>query len=148
MDDARLAAVAALIELARSPHFQDRADAGHGLVCFADVPAAREALLALVLDAGDTYVTRTTAEALLRRGEATSLAVLSAGAATADAEQLDQFYSALSDVHGVFERDRDAAVATCRTFANDPDEQVRSGATALVDALGALRPTLRTAESY
>src|SRR5690349_16008675 len=105
MTDARQAAVTALIELARSPRWHDRADAGHGLASFTDVPAAREALLDLVLDAGDSYVTRATAAALFRKGDTGSLAVVSAATATAvDAEQLDHVYDALCEVLGVFER--------------------------------------------
>ncbi len=92
----------ALIGLARSPHWRDRADAGHGLVRFAEVRAAREVLLELVLDAADTAVTDATAEALLRRGDAAGLAVVCAATAAADDEQRDHLFSVLSDVVGVF----------------------------------------------
>jgi hypothetical protein len=39
-EDARKAVVTALVRLAASPHYQDRADAGRSLASFADVPAA------------------------------------------------------------------------------------------------------------
>ncbi|GIE92468.1 Resolvase, N terminal domain [Actinoplanes regularis] len=69
-DEARRAVVATLIGLAGSPNYRDRADAGRSLAIFAEVPEAGKALLNLVLDAGDTFVTRETATALLRRQDA------------------------------------------------------------------------------
>src|SRR5690349_16364572 len=83
-DEARRAAVAALIELAGSANYRDRADAGRSLASFAEVPEAGRTLLGLVLDAGDTFVTRVTAEALLRRQDTVGLAVVAAALAEAD----------------------------------------------------------------
>lgn len=77
-DDARKAVVTALVGLAASPHYQDRADAGRGLAGFAYVPAARPVLLELALDPANTFVTQETAEALFRRGDAEGFAVMSA----------------------------------------------------------------------
>ncbi|MFF4330661.1 hypothetical protein ACFYZT_29645 [Streptomyces sp. NPDC001591] len=54
---------AALAE-ASSPSSMQRARAGRDLAFFADVPEAAEALVRLLLDVGDTAVTRQTAEAL------------------------------------------------------------------------------------
>jgi hypothetical protein len=61
-NEARRAVVAALIELAGSPDYRDRADAGRGLASFAEMPEARGPLLELALDDRDTFVTRVTAE--------------------------------------------------------------------------------------
>jgi hypothetical protein len=66
-DEAQPAAVAALIGLAGSADARDGADAGRSLASSAEMPEAGRTLLGLVLDAGDTSVTRMTAEALLRR---------------------------------------------------------------------------------
>jgi hypothetical protein len=145
MTGARDAALTALIGLARSPHFRDRADAGHGLARFTDEPAACEVLLELVLDAADTGVTYETATALFRRGDAGALAVLSAATAGAEDSQHDHLHDALHTVL-LYERDRDAALAICRTLTGDPDEQVRSGAEVLVAELLALRPPFRNAD--
>jgi hypothetical protein len=73
-NETRLAAVAALIRLAGSVDHRDRTDAGRGLASFAEMSEARAPLLGLVLDAGDTFVTRATAEALLRRQDSAGLA--------------------------------------------------------------------------
>lgn len=148
-DDARQAAVTALVRLADSPHFQDRADAGRSLASFVDVPLARQVLLELVLDTGDTFVIEETTEALLRRGSAEGLAIVCVGAATAEGEQADHLYGALCSTLGVFERDRDAAVATCHDLMDDPaqDDQTRDGAAALVAALTELHPALIAAET-
>jgi hypothetical protein len=80
----RTAVVEHLNALARSDDFQDRAAAGRALAVFADVPAAQEPLLALVLDAHDTYVTRTAAEALLRRQDGVGYRLVSRAIARAD----------------------------------------------------------------
>ena len=134
----------ALVRLAASPHYDDRADAGRALASFADVPAARPVLLELVLDPADTFVTQETAEALFRRGDAVGLAIVSAAVASADDEQADHLHAALHAVLGMFERERDAAVQTCRELAQDPAQpvEVRDGAAALVADLTVLRPSL------
>ncbi|SFR10580.1 hypothetical protein SAMN04488564_103428 [Lentzea waywayandensis] len=148
-DDARQAAVTALVRLAGSPHYQDRADAGRSLASFADVPLARQTLLELVLDTADTFVIQETTEALLRRGSAEGLAIVCVGAATAEGEDADHLYGALYSTLGVFERDRDAAVATCHDLMNDPaqDHQTRDGAAALIAKLSGFRPALLASET-
>ncbi|MDX8142279.1 hypothetical protein SK854_09160 [Lentzea sp. BCCO 10_0061] len=143
-DDARQAAVTALVRLAASPHHRDRADAGRGLASLADVSAARPVLLKLVLDPADTFVTQETAEALFRRGDALGFAVVSAAVTAADDEQADHLDAALHAVLGVFERERDAAVRIFRELTQDPAQpaEVRDGAASLVADLTALRPSL------
>ncbi|HEX5115468.1 MAG TPA: hypothetical protein VFW65_09770 [Pseudonocardiaceae bacterium] len=145
---ARQVVVTALAELARSPDHRDRADAGRGLAAFADLPVARDVLLDLVLDAGDTFVPPATTEALLRHGDAAGLAIVCAGVATAECERLDRLYAAVHSVLGAFEHDRDAAVVTCRGLLDDTaqTEQVRAGATRLIAVLTELRPPLDAAQ--
>lgn len=63
----RRAAVVALGELGRSGDFRDRANAGCGLAAFAEMEEAVGPLLELVLDHENTFVTRVTVQALLRR---------------------------------------------------------------------------------
>jgi hypothetical protein len=134
-DEARRAAVAALIGLAGSPHYRDRADAGRSLASFAEMPEAGRALLVLVLDAGDTFVTRATAEALLRRQDAIGLAVVASALAAADPNHADWIHTAVLDVFMVFARDRDAALRECELFTRGADEQVRRGGHGLIDML-------------
>jgi hypothetical protein len=144
--DTRHAAVTTLVALASSADARDRADAGRCLASFCDVAAARAVLGKLVLDADDTFVTVETAEALLRRRDVTGLAILAAGAAAAEFEQVDWLYAAVHSVLGVLERDRDAAVVICQALCEDPDQgdQVRTGAARLLAMLAELQPVLLT----
>ncbi|MEV6561451.1 hypothetical protein AB0M22_37425 [Nocardia sp. NPDC051756] len=143
--DARNAAVAALAELARSTDVRDRADAGHGLAAFAEIPDARAVLMPLVLDAEDTFVTVVTAEALLRRKDVVGLSIVAAAFSEADANQSEWIGTALQDVYGVFADERDAAVRVCTTLTRDPDPRIRSGATDLITLLNRIEPVLHSA---
>ncbi|GLY54770.1 hypothetical protein [Lentzea sp. NBRC 102530] len=147
-DDARQAVVTALLRLAASSDHRDRADAGRGLASFAEVPAARRKLLELLLDTADTFVTDETTEALVRRGDAEALAIVCAGAAQAGHDHVDHLYGTLCSTLVVYESERDAAVAICQTFLDDParDEQTRTGAAAVIAALTELRPVLLLAK--
>jgi HEAT repeat protein len=148
-NEARHAVVAALIELAGSPDYRDRADAGRSLASFAEMPEARGPLLELVLDDGDTFVTRVTAEALLRRQDSAGLAVVASALGTVGPDHpnhADWIHTAVLDVFMVFSRDRDAAVRVCEVLARDPDEQVRCGADQLIAALAGINPILRPAQ--
>ena len=71
------------MELAASRDYRDRADAGRAMASFADVPEARGPLVRLVLDRDDTFVTRATAEALLRRRDSAGVAAVAGGSAGA-----------------------------------------------------------------
>ncbi|MCB5165029.1 hypothetical protein LG634_09335 [Streptomyces bambusae] len=77
----RLAAVEALGRLGRSDDYRDRAAAGQGLAGLAEEPEAFGLLLDLMLDSGDTYVTRVTAQALLRRMDRSGLAAVASALA-------------------------------------------------------------------
>lgn len=146
-NEARRDAVAALVRLAESPDYRDRADAGRSLASFAEMPEASGPLLDLVLDAGDTFVTRATALALLQRHDLAGLAVVATALAAADPATADWIYSAVCDVFMVFARDRDAAVRECEALAQDPDEQLRGGAVQLIAMLAGINPILRPAEN-
>ncbi|MEU0797308.1 hypothetical protein ABZ342_45215 [Amycolatopsis sp. NPDC005961] len=149
--EARRAVVEALIELAGSPDYRDRADAGRSLATFAEMHEARGALWELVLDDRDTFVTRVTAEALLRRHDSAGLSVVASALAAMGPghhtpSQIDWIHAAVRDVFMVFARDRDAAVRVCEVLARDPDAQVRAGADQLIAALAEIDPILDPAE--
>lgn len=141
--DLRNATVAALGELGRSRDFRDRADAGHGLAAFAEMPEARGPLLDLVLDPGDTFVTRRTAEALLRRTDGAGLTIVASALAVADANHSDWIHTAIVDVFSVFSVDRDRATRWCEELSRSEDARVARGAGELHEALAEIDPVLR-----
>ncbi|WP_327099248.1 hypothetical protein OIE68_10860 [Nocardia vinacea] len=145
-NEVRGAVVARLIRLAESADCRDRADAGRCLANFAEIPEARGPLLGLMLDAGDTFVTYATAEALLRRQDVVGFAAVASGLAAADPNQGDWIQTAVLDVLGVFSRDRDAAVRECETLTGALDELVRHGASQLIAMLAEINPILRPAQ--
>jgi hypothetical protein len=95
-----------------------------------------------VLDAGDTFVTHATAEALLRRKDIVGIAIVASALAVADPNHNDWICTAAIDVFGVFSRDRDAAMRDCEALTRDPDERVRRGADELIDILAEVEPVL------
>lgn len=96
-----------------------------------------------MLDAGDTFVTRATAEALLRRQDTAGLAVVAWALAEADPNHADWIGTAVIDVFGVFATDRDDAVRVCEALARDHDEErVRRGAARLIATLVRINPVL------
>ncbi|MFD4395110.1 hypothetical protein [Kitasatospora sp. NPDC058478] len=143
--DMRRAAVAALAELGRSRDYRDRADAGRALAGFAELREARRPLLALVLDAGDTFVTRVSAQALLRRNDLAGLAIVASALAVADDNHGDWIHTAVRDVFGVFADDRDDAVRLCEELSRAADDRVALGARRLRDSLAGIDPVLRPA---
>jgi len=114
--DRRLAVVAALVELATSDAWLDRADAGRALASFAELPESREPLLRLVLDAEDTFVTRVTAEALLRRNDRAGIAIVAEALAAADFQHGTYIHEAVEAVFLVFASERDQAMAICEAL--------------------------------
>jgi len=138
----RRAAVAALVGLVGSRDYRDRADAGRAMSSFADVPGAAATLLGLVLDGGDTFVTRVTAEALLRRQDEAGLAVIAEALVTADVRHSTHIHDAVVAVFGIFAGERDDAVRVCEALAADPNEQVREGTVVLVEMLNEINPVL------
>lgn len=102
-NESRRAVVAALIELAGSPDYYDRADAGRALSSFAEMTEAQGPLLNLILGDGDTFVTQVTAEALLRRQDSAGLAVVASALSaigSVDPNHVDWIYTAILDVFG------------------------------------------------
>lgn len=135
----------ALRELGRGRDCRDRADAGHGLAGFADMPEARGPLLELVLDPDDTFVTREAAEALLRRKDRTGLAAVASAMAVADCHHSDWIGAAILDVFSIFSEDRDNATQLCEEMMRDTDDRVSLGARQLHEILAEIDPVLRTA---
>ncbi|MFJ8002595.1 hypothetical protein ACIQ7D_36760 [Streptomyces sp. NPDC096310] len=132
-----------LRELGRSHDYRDRADAGHGLAGFAEMQEALGPLLELVLDAGDTFVTRVTAEAVLRRKDRIGLAVVASALAVADSNHSDWIHTALHDVFSIFSEDRDNAMQLCEEMLRDTDDRVALGARQMHEALAEIDPVLR-----
>jgi hypothetical protein len=143
--DLRRAAVVALAELGRSHDWRDRADAGHSLAGFAEMQEAIEPLLELVLDPGDTFVTRRTAEGLLRRKDRAGLTIVACALAVADSNHGDWIHSAVIDVCGIFSDDLDEALRLCEEMSRDTDDRVALGACQLYEILAQIDPVLRPA---
>ena len=143
---ARGAVVTALLRLAGSSDYRDRADAGRALASFAEGPEAERPLRRLLLDADDTFVTRVTADALLRRGDAVGLAAVARALADADDNHADWLHTAVRDVFSIYAAERDAAVRTCEALTGDPDPSLRRGAAQLRAALTAINPVLHPAD--
>ncbi|MDX3098970.1 hypothetical protein PV417_31450 [Streptomyces sp. ME19-03-3] len=146
MDNAlRRAAVVALGDLGRSNNFGDRADAGCGLAGFAEMEEAVDPLLKLVLDCEDTFVTRVTAQALLRRIDKAGLRVVASALAVADANHGDWIHTAILDVFAIYASDRDDAMRLCEELTRDPDQHVALGAHELRESLAGINPVLHPA---
>ncbi|MER5635604.1 hypothetical protein ABT095_01450 [Kitasatospora sp. NPDC002227] len=143
--DPRHAALVALSELGRSHDYRDRANAGHGLAAFADMQEALGPLLELVLDPDDTFVTRVTAEAVLRRKDRIGLATVASAMAVAGPNHRDWIHTAITDVFGIFSKDRDNAMQLCEEMLRDADDRVALGARQLHEILAEIDPVLRPA---
>lgn len=141
--DLRRAAVVALVELGRSDHWSDRADAGAGLAGFAEMPEARGPLVELVLDTGDTFVTRRTAQCLLRRKDRAGLSIVASALAVADPNHGDWIHTAVIDVFSIFSADLDEALRLCEELARDGGDRTALGARQLHEALAEIDPVLR-----
>ncbi|MCX4808699.1 hypothetical protein OG594_45275 [Streptomyces sp. NBC_01214] len=134
----RRAAVVALGELGRSSDPGDRADAGRGLAGFAEMEEAVGPLLKLVLDRENTFVTRVTAEALLRRQDRVGLMVVASALAVASPNHGDWIHTAILDAFAIYASDRDDAMRLCEELTMDPDERVALGARALNESLSGI----------
>ncbi|MEV6353846.1 hypothetical protein [Streptomyces hydrogenans] len=143
--DLRRAVVVTLGELGRSDDWRDRADAGHSLAGFAEMQEAVDPLLELVLDPGDTFVTRRTAEGLLRRKDRAGLAIVASALAVANEKHADWIHTAVVDVFSIFSEDLDEALRLCEEMSGDADARVALGARRLHEGLAAIDPVLRPA---
>lgn len=141
--DLRQAAVVTLGELRRSNDYRDRADAGHSLAAFAEMQEALVPLRELVLDPGDTIVTRRTAEALLRRKDRVGLTIVASALAVANSNHSDWIHTAIVDVFSIFSDDRDSAIRLCEEMSQDTDDGVALGARQLHRVLAEIDPVLR-----
>jgi len=142
--DARRAAVLALVRLGRSDDFKDRADAGHSLAGFAEVGDAVVPLSELLLDPGDTLVTRRTAEGLLRRNDAAGLKLVASALAAADDNHADWIESTTVEVFSIYSEELDEARRICEQIAADPSTDA-SGVIRLRAILAEIDPVLRPA---
>ena len=141
-EDRRRPAVTALINLAASDDYQDRADAGRALANFANAAESRESLVRLVLDLNDTFVTRVTAEALLRRQDAAGFTIVAEALVSADFQHRTYIHDAVQDAFMVFASERDRAMEACDALSLDASAHVRQGAAELRDMLAQIRPVL------
>jgi hypothetical protein len=143
--ETRRAVVAELLRLADSADYRDRADAGQAMARFVDIPETRQPLLWLLLDAADTFVTHTTAEALLRREDVEGLTAVARALASADANHADWIYSAVHRVFEIYASQRDTAVRMCDALIEGADPELRRGAAQLRDTLIQVNPILHPA---
>ncbi|MFE0772792.1 hypothetical protein [Streptomyces sp. NPDC058861] len=141
MDHAmRRAVVVTLGDLGRSDDWRDRADAGHSLAGFAEMQEAAGPLLELVLDPQDTFVTRRTAEGLLRRKDRAGLTIVASALAVADDNQADWIHTAIIDVFGISPEGLDEALRLCEEMSGDTDDQIVRGARRLHENLLVIDP--------
>ncbi|WP_232534035.1 hypothetical protein [Plantactinospora sp. KBS50] len=145
--EARRAVVVALLGLAGSGAYQDRADAGRALASFAEMPGSAQPLRRLLLDADDTFVTLVTADALLRRRDLVGLALVAGALADADDNRADWIFTAVQDVYMIYAGERDAAVRMCDALLEDPDPGIRQGAARLSGTLTTINPVLYPVDS-
>lgn len=117
----------AALDEALSPSWARRARAGRDLASFADVPAAAEALVGLLLDAANTAVTRQTAETLAQVGTVGVIRLIALEVAGADDSHADWMQTGAHDALAGRESAPDLA-AVCEQLARDPDAAVRRGA--------------------
>ncbi|WP_405064392.1 hypothetical protein OG474_22810 [Kribbella sp. NBC_01505] len=134
--------VAALVELAGSDDYRDRADAGRALASFAELPEAREPLVRRVLDRRDTFVTLVTAEALLRRKDLVGFAIVAQALASADDQYSHYIEQAAGTVFMVYASEREQAMEACDALALDAGALVREGAAELREMLAKVQPIL------
>jgi hypothetical protein len=140
--DRRRPVVTALIKLAASDDYQDRADAGRALASFARATESRESLLRLVLDVNDTFVTLATAEALLRRQDIAGFTIVAEALVSADFQHRTYIHDAVTAAFMVFASERDRAMEACDALLFDVSAQVRQGASELREMLAQIRPVL------
>ncbi|MER7584517.1 hypothetical protein [Kitasatospora sp. NPDC097691] len=145
-NDRRHATVVALGELGRSHDYRDRADAGHGLAGFAEMQEALGPLLDLMLDPDDTFVTRVTAEAVLRRKDRVGLTIVASALAVADENHSEWIHTAVVDVFSIFSDDRDNAILLCEEISRGTDDRVAMGARQLQEILTEIDPVLGPAQ--
>ena len=88
---------------------------------------AVEPLMALVLDPDDSFVTRRTAEGLLRRKGRAGLAIVASAPAVANDNHADWIRTATVDVFSISSDDLDEALRLCEELSGDTDDRVPGG---------------------
>jgi hypothetical protein len=116
----RESVVEALVSLSMAADYQDRRDAGVGLVPFADVAPAGVRLGELVLDPEDTAVTRAVVEALMRRRDVAAVAVVAAAVASADEDHSQWIEEGITDALGWMAWPWDEAIEACKDLDDAP----------------------------
>jgi hypothetical protein len=145
--DARHDVVVALLRLAGSRAYQDRADAGRALASFAEMPESAQPLHRLLLDADDTFVTLMTAEALLRRKDPAGLALVARALADADDSHADWISTAVHNMYMIYASERDAAIRMCDALLEQPDPGIRQAIVRLSGTLAAIDPVLHPVDN-
>lgn len=141
-DRAQIAVIRALIDLGSGPDYEDRVIAGRCLASFADRHEVWDALLALLLDPGDTAVTLATALGLVRRHDLAGLRVIAAGLASADDNSEQYIGDAVDRVLGIYASELSDAIGSCRALGEDADQHVRTGSIRLMEILQGIHPVL------
>lgn len=126
---------AAAIEAASSPSWPARAAAAPRLAPHAGVGSAAAVLERLLLDPENTFVTRVTAEVLLRQGSLAAVRLVARAVARADDHHADWLQTAAHDVARPPATAARAVSAACAALTEDPDEPVRRGARELAEWL-------------
>lgn len=142
----REAAVAALVALLQSADYHDRIDAGRALASFAADLRVEQELVRILADDEDTMVTRTTADALLRRHDSPGFAIVAAGLDRSDASHSDAIYDAAVEIFAISARERDNAIHIYSALRESSDNAVRRGAAQMVAVLAGINPLLRPHE--
>lgn len=107
------------------------------------MPEAEEPLLRLVLDPGDTFVTRQTTEGLLRRKDRVGLTIVASALAVANDNHADYIHAAIVYVFSILSSDLDEALRLCEELSSDTDDRVVLGARRLHESLSEINPVLR-----
>lgn len=132
----------ALIALASSNDYQDRADAGRGLAAFADLAVSHDALVALVLDPHNTFVTLQTARALLQTKDPRAFEILATAIAVSVDGTLDYIADAVRGVLGIYATELSTAKQIYARLEEHPDDRTRTGAKIVSSILGPMQPVL------
>lgn len=106
------------------------------------MPEAVEPLLRLVLDPGDTFVTRQTTQGLLRRKDRVRLTIVASAVAVASDNHADYIHAAIVDVFSIFSSDLDEALRLCEELSGNTDDHVALGARRLHESLAEINPVL------
>ncbi len=126
----RALSVAEALTAVHSADYTERAAAGVVLAAVPDLARLTETLHTLLLDPEDTWVTLTTAEALVARGDTSGMRVVAGAIARADASCADWIGDVVLDPQRTDERDRRRSAL--EELRLDPDPDVAAGAAQLL----------------